>query len=227
MARTVGDFVWERLYAWGVRRVFGYPGDGIIGLLGALNDFGTDKIQFIQVRHEEMAAFMASAHAKFTGELGVCMATSGPGASHLITGLYDARLDHMPVLAITGQQARTAVGAHYQQELDLQSMFKDVAGAFVQQAMVPAQVRHLIDRAIRTALGERKVTALILPNDLQEMEYEEPPRKHGAVFSGIGYTAPKVVPYEDDLKRAAAVLNEGQRVAILVGAGALHATDEV
>jgi len=226
MAQTVGDFFWQRLYQWGVRRVFGYPGDGINGLLGALNRFD-GKIEFIQVRHEEMAAFMASAHAKFTGELGVCMATSGPGASHLITGLYDARLDHMPVLAIAGQQARTAVGAHYQQELDLQSMFKDVAGAFVQQAMAPAQIRHLIDRAIRTALGERKVTALILPNDLQEAPYEEPPRKHGAVFSGIGYTAPKVVPYDDDLKRAAAVLNEGQRVAILVGAGALHATDEV
>src|SRR4051794_34824300 len=140
MAKTVGDFVWERLYAWGVRRVFGYPGDGINGLLGGLSRFGTDKIQFIQVRHEEMAAFMASAHAKFTGELGVCMATSGPGASHLITGLYDARLDHMPVLAIAGQQARTAIGAHYQQELDLVSMFKDVAGAFMQQAMVAGQM---------------------------------------------------------------------------------------
>src|SRR3954467_14223909 len=226
MSQTVADFIVERLHRWGVRRIFGYPGDGINGVFGALDRFD-GKIEFIQARHEEMAAFMASAHAKFTGELGVCMATSGPGASHLITGLYDARLDHMPVLAITGQQARTAVGAHYQQELDLQSMFKDVAGAFVQQAMVPAQIRHLIDRAIRTALGERKVTALILPNDLQEAEYEEPPRKHGAVFSGIGYTAPKVVPYDDDLKRAAAVLNEGQRIAILVGAGALHATDQV
>ena len=185
------------------------------------------KIEFIQVRHEEMAAFMASAHAKFTGELGVCLATSGPGASHLITGLYDARLDHMPVLAITGQQARTAVGAHYQQELDLVSMFKDVAGAFVQQAMVPAQVRHLIDRAVRIAVAERRVTALILPNDLQDMPYEDPPRKHGAVLSGVGYRVPKVVPYEQDLRQAADVLNAGKKVAILVGAGALHATDEV
>ncbi|UEM25137.1 thiamine pyrophosphate-requiring protein (plasmid) [Skermanella mucosa] len=226
MAQTVGDFFWQRLHDWGVRRVFGYPGDGINGLLGALNRFG-EGIEFIQVRHEEMAAFMASAHAKFTGELGVCLATSGPGASHLITGLYDARLDHMPVLAVVGQQARTAVGSHYQQEIDLQSMFKDVAGAFVQQAMVPAQVRHLIDRSIRTALGERRVTALILPNDLQEEPYEEPPRKHGAVFSGVGFSAPKVVPYEADLQRAADVLNEGRRVAILVGAGALNATDEV
>ncbi|MFL5284414.1 MAG: thiamine pyrophosphate-requiring protein [Rhodopila sp.] len=227
MAKTVGDFVWERLYAWGVRRVFGYPGDGINGLLGALNRFGTDKIQFIQVRHEEMAAFMASAYAKFTGELGVCMATSGPGASHLITGLYDARLDHMPVLAIAGQQARTAIGGHYQQEVDLQSMFKDVAGAFVQQASAPAQVRHLVDRAVRIAKAERRVTALVFPNDLQEESYEDPPRKHGTVHSGVGYSDPRVVPTDTDLRRAADVLNSGSKVGILVGAGALHATDEV
>jgi pyruvate dehydrogenase (quinone) len=226
MSQTVGDFFWQRLYDWGVRRVYGYPGDGINGLLGALDRFD-GKIEFIQARHEEMAAFMASAHAKFTGELGVCLATSGPGASHLITGLYDARLDHMPVLAIAGQQARTAVGSHYQQELDLVSMFKDVAGAFVQQAMVPGQVRHLIDRAVRIAVSERRVTALILPNDLQDMPYEDPPRKHGSVFSGIGYRVPKIVPYQQDLQAAADVLNAGKKVAILVGAGALHATDEV
>src|ERR1700761_4674164 len=118
MAETVSDFFWARLYEWGVRCIFGYPGDGINGLLGGLQRLGEDKIRFVQVRHEEMAAFMASAYAKFTGKLGVCLATSGPGASHLLTGLYDARLDHMPVLAITGQQARTAVGGHYQQELD-------------------------------------------------------------------------------------------------------------
>jgi pyruvate dehydrogenase (quinone) len=226
MAQTVGDFFWQRLHDWGVRRVYGYPGDGINGLLGALERFD-GKIEFIQARHEEMAAFMASAHAKFTGELGVCLATSGPGASHLITGLYDARLDHMPVLAIAGQQARTAVGSHYQQELDLVSMFKDVAGAFVQQAMVPGQVRHLIDRAVRIAVSERRVTALVLPNDLQDMPYEDPPRKHGSVFSGVGYRVPKIVPYEQDLRQAADVLNAGSKVAILVGAGALHATDEV
>ncbi|MDB6088517.1 MAG: thiamine pyrophosphate-requiring protein, partial [Gammaproteobacteria bacterium] len=227
MSRTVGDFVWERLYQWGVRRVFGYPGDGINGILGGLQRFGTDKIAFIQVRHEEMAAFMAAAHAKFTGELGVCIATSGPGASHLITGLYDALLDHVPVLAIAGQQARAAVGGHYQQELDLQSMFKDVAGAFVQQASVPAQVRHLLDRAVRIAVAERRVTALIFPNDLQEEPYEDPPRKHGTLHSGVGYQPPKVVPYDADLRRAAEVLNAGKKVAILVGAGALQATDEV
>jgi pyruvate dehydrogenase (quinone) len=226
MSATVGDFFWERVGEWGVKTVFGYPGDGINGLLGALNRAG-DRFDFIQVRHEEMAAFMASAYAKFSGELGVCMATSGPGASHLITGLYDAMLDHMPVLAITGQQARTALGGHYQQELDLQNMFKDVAGSFVQQASVASQVRHLVDRGIRTALGERQVAAIIVPNDLQEMPYEPPPRKHGTLHSGVGYAAPKIVPYEKELRQAAEILNAGEKVAILVGAGALHATDEV
>ncbi len=226
MSETVGDFFWERLHQWGVRRVFGYPGDGINGLLGALQRRDGD-IAFVQVRHEEMAAFMASAHAKFTGELGVCLATSGPGASHLLTGLYDAALDHMPVLAIAGQQARTAIGAHYQQEFDLQAMFKDVASAFVQTAMVPAQVRHLIDRAVRIALGHRRVTALILPIELQDAKMEHPPRRHGAVFSGIGWTAPKVVPTDTDLRRAADALNAGKKVAILVGAGAKAATDQV
>src|SRR5580693_5141673 len=142
MVQTVGDFLVERLYAWNVRIIFGYPGDGINGVFGALARAG-NKIRFVQARHEEMAAFMASAYAKFTGELGVCIATSGPGAAHLVTGLYDARLDHMPVLAIVGQQARSALGGHYQQEVDLPSLFKDVAGAFVQTAIVPAQVRHL------------------------------------------------------------------------------------
>ncbi|MDR5763454.1 thiamine pyrophosphate-requiring protein [Caballeronia sp. LZ035] len=226
MTTTVGDFLIDRLHAWGVRRIFGYPGDGINGVFGALNR-SKGKIEFIQARHEEMAAFMASAHAKFTGELGVCIATSGPGAAHLITGLYDARLDHMPVLAIAGQQARAALGGHYQQEVDLPAMFKDVAGAFVQQASVPSQIRHLVDRAVRIALSERKVTALILPNDLQDLDYESPGRKHGTLHSGVGYRAPKTVPYDEDLKRAANVLNAGKKVAILVGAGALNATDEV
>ncbi|WP_175833061.1 thiamine pyrophosphate-requiring protein [Burkholderia cenocepacia] len=223
---TVADFIVERLYDWGVRRIYGYPGDGINGFFGALNR-ADGKIEFIQARHEEMAAFMASAHAKFTGELGVCVATSGPGAAHLVTGLYDARLDHMPVLAIVGQQARAALGGHYQQEVDLPALFKDVAGAFVQLATVPGQVRHLVDRAVRTALGAPTVTALVLPNDLQELDYAPPKRAHGTVHSGVGYTAPKVVPYADDLRRAADVLNAGSKVAMLVGAGALKATDEV
>ena len=169
MSQTVGDFFWQRLHEWGVRTVFGYPGDGVNGLLGALNRTN-GRICFVQARHEEMAAFMASAYAKFTGEVGVCIATSGPGASHLLTGLYDARLDHVPVLAIAGQQARTALGGHYQQEIDLPAMFKDVAGAFVCQASAPAQVRHLVDRAMRIAKGTRRVTALVFPSDLQEAE---------------------------------------------------------
>ncbi|WP_175916687.1 MULTISPECIES: thiamine pyrophosphate-requiring protein [unclassified Burkholderia] len=219
---TVADFIVERLYYWGVRRVYGYRGDGINGFFGALGR-AEGKIEFIQARHEEMAAFMASAHAKFTGELGVCVAISGPGASHLVTGLYDARLDHMPVLAIVGQQARAALGGHYQQEVDLPALFKDVAGAFVQLAVVPGQVRHLVDRAVRIALGTRTVTALVLPNDLQELDYAPPKRAHGTVHSGVGYTAPKVVPYADDLQRAADVLNAGKKVAMLVGAGAAKA----
>ncbi|AWM87330.1 thiamine pyrophosphate-requiring protein [Microvirga sp. 17 mud 1-3] len=226
MARTVGDFIVQRLGEWGVRLVFGYPGDGINGVFGAMNR-ADGAITFIQARHEEMAAFMASAYAKFSGELGVCIATSGPGATHLVTGLYDARLDHQPVLAIAGQQARSAIGGHYQQELKLEATFQDVAGAFVHQASTAPQVRHLVDRAVRIAKAERTVTAIVLPSDLQEEDYMEPPRKHGTVHSGVGYTDPRVVPYDRDLDRAAEVLNAGEKVAILVGAGALHATDEV
>lgn len=188
MAQTVGDFIVSRLHSWGVRRMFGYPGDGINGVFGALNR-AEGKIEFIQARHEEMAAFMASAYAKFSGELGVCIATSGPGAAHLVTGMYDARADHQPLLAIVGQQARGALGGHYQQEVDLAALFKDVAVDFVHQASTPAQVRHLIDRAVRIALSNRTVTALILPNDLQEMAYDEPERVHGTVHSGFGYRA--------------------------------------
>jgi len=225
MSETVADFFWERLHRWGVRRIFGYPGDGIGGLLGALQK--RDDFEFVQVRHEEMSAFMATAHAKFTGELGVCLATSGPGASHLLTGLYDAHLDHVPVLAIVGQSARTAIGAHYQQEIDLPAMFKDVAAALVGMAMAPAQVRHLVDRAVRIALGHRRVTAPVLPNDLQGTKMEQPPRAHGAVVSGIGWSPPVVVPATADLQRAADVLNAGKKVAILVGAGARNAVDEL
>ncbi|WFU23093.1 thiamine pyrophosphate-requiring protein [Bradyrhizobium sp. CB1717] len=226
MSHTVSDFIVQRLHQWGVRHIFGYPGDGINGVFGAMNR-AEGKIGFVQARHEEMAAFMATAYAKFSGQLGVCIATSGPGASHLITGLYDAQLDHQPVLAIVGQQARNALGGSYQQELDLVSMFKDVAGAYVMQASSPAQVRHLVDRSVRTALARRTPTALILPNDLQEEPYEGPPPAHGTLHSGVGYSAPHVTPREDELDRAAEVLNAGKKVAMLIGAGALHATDEV
>ena len=225
MSKTVGDFFVERLYDWGVRTIFGYPGDGINGVLGALQR-AKHKIRFIQARHEEMAAFMASAHAKFSGEIGVCLSTGGPGAAHMVTGLYDAKCDHMPVLAITGQAPRTARGAHYTQELNLERLFADVAD-YVYEAAVPSQVRHLLDRAMRTAIGRNGVSVLVLPGDLQELPYEDPPHKHGSVMSGIGYSKPRTVPYEADLRRAAGVLNAGSKVAILVGAGALHATDEV
>src|SRR6201999_4154942 len=159
------DFIVERLISWGVKRIYGYPGDGINGVMGALNR-AKEKIDFIQTRHEEMAAFMACAHAKFTGEVGVCISTSGPGAIHLLNGLYDAKLDHQPVVAIVGQQARTAMGGDYQQEVDLLSLFKDVAHEYVQMATHPAQMRHLVDRALRIALSQRTVTCLIVPNDL-------------------------------------------------------------
>ncbi|MCK1303852.1 MULTISPECIES: thiamine pyrophosphate-requiring protein [unclassified Bradyrhizobium] len=226
MSQTVSDFIVQRLHQWGVRHLFGYPGDGINGVFGALQR-AEGKIGFVQARHEEMAAFMATAYAKFSGQIGVCIATSGPGASHLITGLYDALLDHQPVLAIVGQQARNALGGHYQQELDLVSMFKDVAGAYVMQASSPAQIRHLIDRSTRIALARRTPTVIILPNDIQEEPYEDPPRAHGTLHSGIGYSAPSIKPRDADLDRAAEVLNAGKKVAMLIGAGALHATEEV
>ncbi len=229
MSDTVGDYLLERLSTWGIKRIYGYPGDGINGILGAFNRSSNgQRPEFIQVRHEEMAAFMACAHAKFTGELGVCLATSGPGAVHLLNGLYDAKLDHQPVVAIVGQQARAGLGGNYQQEIDLQTLFKDVAHEFVEMAMVPAQIRHLVDRACRIALSERTVTALIIPNDLQEADaVETPPHKHGTVHSSPGYQRPRVVPADEDLDRAAAVLNAGSKVAMLVGQGALHASDEV
>jgi pyruvate dehydrogenase (quinone) len=227
MADTVGDFLLKRLAAWGIHRVYGYPGDGINGIMGAFGRAETG-IEFIQTRHEEMAAFMACAHAKFTGEVGVCMATSGPGAIHLLNGLYDAKMDHQPVVAIVGQQARAALGGHYQQEVDLVSLFKDVAREYVHMATVPDQVRHLVDRAVRIARDQRTVTCIIFPNDLQTMEaVDKPPREHGTVHSGIGYTGSYPMPGNTDLQAAAEVLNAGKKVAMLVGAGALAATDEI
>ncbi|OYV28962.1 MAG: thiamine pyrophosphate-binding protein, partial [Acidocella sp. 20-61-6] len=223
---NVSEFVWKRLHEWGLQRVYGYPGDGVGGLDVALEK-SKDFMHYVQVRHEEMAAFMASAHAKFTGEVGLCYATSGPGAIHLLNGLYDAKADHMPVVAIVGQQGRTALGAHYQQEVDLQNLFKDVASDFVMTASVPSQVRHLIDRAVRIAHAKRVVTCVIIPNDLQELPYEDPPMAHGSTHTGVGYAGPATTPDDDILQRAADVLNAGRKVGILVGAGTLNATDEV
>ncbi len=226
MAMNVSEFVWHRVMEWGIKRVYGYPGDGVGGLDVAL-ERAKEQLQYIQVRHEEMAAFMASAHAKFTGEVGLCYATSGPGAIHLLNGLYDAKMDHVPVVALVGQQARSAIGSHYQQEVDLQSLFKDVASEFVATAIVPAQTRHLIDRAIRIAATRRTVTCVVIPNDLQELPYSDPPMAHGYTHTGVGFAGPALLPSDSLLRQAAAVLNDGEKVAILVGAGALGATDEV
>src|SRR3954471_16414051 len=216
MAATVSDQLLDRLEAWGVKRLYGYPGDGINGLFGALREAG-ERFEFVQARHEEMAAFMACAHAKYTGELGVCVSTSGPGAIHLLNGLYDAKLDHQPVLALVGQQARAALGSSFLQEVDLTALFKDVAHEYVQMATAPEQVRHLLDRAIRTALAERTPTCLILPTDVQELgAVPEPPHEHYYAHSSPGFNRPRVIPEDDDLRRAADVLNAGERVAILI-----------
>ena len=226
MSQNVSDFLVRRLSEWGVKRIFGYPGDGINGIMGALNR-ASDTIDFVQVRHEEMAAFMACAHAKFTGEVGVCLATSGPGAIHLLNGLYDAKLDHQPVVAIVGQQRRAALGGDYQQEVDLVSLFKDVAHEYVHMVSTPTQMRHMVDRAMRVAQAERNVCCIIVPNDIQQMAAEKPRREHGTIHSGVGYKAPRIVPRAEDLQRAAEALNAGRKVAILVGAGALNAAAEV
>ncbi|MEA2245519.1 MAG: hypothetical protein QOH46_48, partial [Solirubrobacteraceae bacterium] len=223
---NVSVFMLRRLREWGVTRIYGYPGDGSNGLNLAFHEVGGE-IEFVQCRHEEIAAFAATGHAKLTGEIGVCMATSGPGAIHLLNGLYDAKLDHAPVLAIVGQQKRMSLGGDYQQEVDLRSLFKDVASEYLGECMDPRQAGHLVDRAVRIARAERTVTALIVPSDVQELPYEQPPRAHGAINSSVGFAPPVVVPREEDLRRAAEVLNAGSKVAMLVGAGARHATDEV
>jgi pyruvate dehydrogenase (quinone) len=224
---TVGDFLLQRLRDWGMDRMYGYPGDGINGILGSLNRAG-NRPELVHVRHEEMAAFMACAHAKFTGEMGVCLATGGPGAVHVLNGLYDARLDHQPVLAIVGQQPRSAMGSNFQQEIDLQSLFKDVAHSYVQTLNTPEQFPLLIDRAVRIAKSERTVTCIIVPADLQDQPAEVAhPQQHGFVNSGIGYAEPRVVPAEEDLQHAASVINAGERVGMLIGAGAANAAEEV
>jgi pyruvate dehydrogenase (quinone) len=225
MAQTTSDYLINRLHEWGIKRIYGYPGDGINGLMGALRR--QENIDFIQVPHEENAAFMACGHAKFTGEVAVCMATSGPGAIHLLNGLYDAKMDHQPVVAIIGQQARAALGGSYQQEVELTNLFKDVAHEYIQMATQPEQIRHMVDRALRIAKVERTVTCIVLPNDLQEIDYEEPPRAHGTIHSSKGYSKPVIVPETADLQKAADLLNSGKKIAMLIGAGAWNAADEV
>jgi pyruvate dehydrogenase (quinone) len=223
----VADVLIDRLAEWGVRRIYGYPGDGINGLTSALRRAG-DRFEFVQVRHEEAAALMACAHAKFGGGLGVCMVTSGPGAIHALNGLYDARLDHQPVLAVVGQQPTSVLGSNHFQEVDLGSLFKDVAHEYVQTATHPAQLRFIVDRAARIALADRTVSCLIVPNDVQEQDAEANP-SGGPVprQASRDYTTPRVWPQQPDLRRAALVLNQGERVAMLVGQGALQASEEV
>ncbi len=227
MAETVGDHVLQRLREWGVEQVFAYPGDGINGIVTAFGRAG-DSPAFIQSRHEEMSAFQAVGYAKFSGKVGVCMATSGPGAIHLLNGLYDAKLDHVPVVAIVGQTERSAMGGSYQQEVDLQALFKDVASEYLVEVNVPEQLPLAIDRAIRTALSRRAPTAVIIPSDLQTEAYSPPKHAFKQVPSSPPpLQAPEVVANPGEIVRAAEVLNAGQRVAILVGQGARGAADEV
>jgi pyruvate dehydrogenase (quinone) len=225
-APTVGDYLLERLRSWGVDKVFAYPGDGINGILAAWGR-ADNQPKFIQARHEEMAAFSAVGYAKFTGQVGVCMATSGPGAIHLLNGLYDAKLDHVPVVAIVGQTSRSAMGGSYQQEVDLLSLFKDVASEYVQMVTVPEQLPGVLDRAIRVALAERAPTAIIIPSDVQELEYSAPTHAFKMVPSSLGIDWPTAVPGDEALGRAAEVLNAGGKVAILAGSGARGARAEL
>src|SRR4051812_16420994 len=229
---TVSDHLLQRLQAWNVRRIFAYPGDGINGIMGALRRVnegnGGERFDVVQVAHEELAGLMATAHAKFTGEVGVCLATSGPGAIHLLNGLYDAKLDHQPVVAIVGQQAFAGVGGSTQQETNLRSILQDVASSYLETLSTPEQLRHLIDRAFRAAIGGRTVAAIIVPHDVQQKPaVYEPERKHGRQHSAPGFVPPRMLPREEELRRAADVLNAGRKVAIIAGAGALHATDEI
>src|SRR5690242_19038537 len=226
MAARVADFLLERLRAWGVDHVFAYAGDGINGILAAWGR-AENKPKFVQARHEEMAAFEAVGYAKFTGRVGVCMATSGPGAIHLLNGLYDAKLDHVPVVAIVGQTNRSAMGGSYQQEVDLLSLFKDVASEYVQMVTVPEQLPNVLDRAIRTAQAERAPTAIIIPADVQELEYSAPSHAFKMVPSSIGAEWPVASAADDALRRAAEILNAGSKVAILAGQGARGARREL
>ncbi len=225
-APTVADYLLERLRAWGVEKVFAYPGDGINGILAAWGRAGNQP-QFIQARHEEMAALAAVGYSKFTGRVGVCMATSGPGGIHLLNGLYDAKLDHVPVVAIVGQTSRSAMGGSYQQEVDLLSLFKDVASEYVQMVTVPEQLPNVLDRAIRVALTERAPTAIIIPADVQELEYSAPSHAFKMVPSSLGAEWPAAVPDDAAISRAAEILNAGAKVAILAGSGARGARAEL
>jgi pyruvate dehydrogenase (quinone) len=226
MAQTVADYLLERLRAWGVEKVFGYPGDGINGVLAAWGRADDDPM-LVQSRHEEMSAFEAVGYAKFTGRVGVCMATSGPGAIHLLNGLYDAKLDHVPVVAIVGQTNRSAMGGSYQQEVDLLSLYKDVASEYLQMVTVPEQLPNVLDPAIRVALSQHAPTAVIIPADVQELEYSPPTHAFKMVPSSLGTHWPTVSPDDEGVRAAAEVLNAGEKVAILAGQGARGARNEL
>jgi pyruvate dehydrogenase (quinone) len=226
MTTTVADKLLARLREWGVEQVFGYPGDGINGLLGAFSR-ADDQPRFIQSRHEEMSAFEAVGFAKFGGRFAVCMATSGPGAIHLLNGLYDAKLDHVPVVAVVGQTNRTAMGGSYQQEVDLLSLFKDVASDYVQMVTVPEQLPNVLDRAIRIAVTRRAPTAIVIPNDVQELEYAAPTHAFKMVPSSLEVTSPRTEADPEGVRRAAEVLNAGRNIAVLVGQGARGAEAEL
>jgi pyruvate dehydrogenase (quinone) len=226
MTETVADVVLSRLRDWGIRQVFGFPGDGINGLLAAWGRAGDDP-QFVQARHEEMAAFEAVGYAKFSGDVGVCTATSGPGAIHLLNGLYDAKLDHVPVVAIVGQTARSAMGGAYQQEVDLLSLFKDVCSDYLQMCTVPEQLPNLLDRAIRIAVSRSAPTCLIFPSDVLELEYTAPGHAFKQVPSSLGWSPPVLQPEPEAVRRAAELLNAGEKVAMLVGQGARGCTAEL
>src|SRR3954469_21979423 len=223
---TVADHLLQRLRDWGVAEVFGYPGDGINGILGAFSR-ADDQPKFIQARHEEMAAFEAVGYAKFSGRVAICMATSGPGAIHLLNGLYDAKLDHVPVVAIVGQTARSAMGGSYQQEVDLLTLFKDVCSDYVQMCTVPEQLPNPVDRAIRVAASAQAPTCLVFPSDVLELEYTAPGHAFKQVPSSLGFSRPVLQPDEEALRRAADVLNAGKKVAMLVGQGARGCSDEL
>ena len=227
MATTIGDHILRRLREWGVEQVFGYPGDGINGIIAAFGK-ADDQPRFVQSRHEEMSAFEAVGYAKFSGRIGVCAATSGPGAIHLLNGLYDAKLDHVPVVAIVGQTARSAMGGSYQQEVDLQSLFKDVASEYLAEVNVPEQLPLALDRAFRTAKARRAPTAVIATADVQEQTYRPPEHEFKHVpSSGPAYEHARIVPAERDLDRAAEILNAGEKIAILAGQGARGAAEEL
>src|SRR3954451_13897541 len=226
MAQTVGDYLLQRLREWGVEQVFAYPGDGINGLVASFGK-ADNQPRFVQARHEEMAAFSAVGYAKFSGKVGVCMATSGPGAIHLLNGLYDAKLDHVPVVAIVGQTARSAMGGSYQQEVELLSLFKDFASDYVQIVTVPDQLPNVLDRAIKVALGRKAPTAIIIPSDVQELKYSPPGHAFKEVPSSLGLDWASVQPDDAAVRRAADLLNSGSKVAILAGQGARGATAEL